>query len=176
MHTTSLSIICTLLLHTCYCTTCAEKKLAKLEGTNKAKLTSKDVLTSLSEACEDHMRQLLSNTEATSTSLSRNNLSADLCEPWKIHSTTAANVPHKEHEDIIHIENHIEIAQQQCPRNWRWLCCTCCSSQRVTYSRAVQRTSTVEQPLTSLTPEEESAFLLDCDELALTWGNDREKR
>ena len=168
-------VTCILVMLTVHCTTCAEKKLAKLEGTNKAKLTSKDVLTSLSEACEDHMRQLLSNTEATSTSLSRNNLSADLCEPWKIHSTTAANAPYNEHEDDI-VEGHIEIAQQQCPRNWRWLCCTCCSSQRVTYSRAVRRTLTIEQPLTSLTPEEESAFLLDCDELGLTWGNDGKNR
>ena len=161
---------CILVTVTVHCITCAEKKLAKLEGTNKAKLTSKDVLTSLSEACEDHMRQLLSSTEATSTSLSQNNLSAQLCEPWKIHSTTAANAPHK--DDIV--EDHIEITQQQCPRNWRWLCCTCCSNQRVTYSRAVQRTSTIEQPLTSLTSEEESAFLMDCDELGLTWGNDRD--
>ena len=157
---------------------CAEKKLGKLEGTNKTKLTSKDVLASLSEAREDHMRQLISNTEATSTSSNQttgttHSLSTHVYDPWRTHSvsnTTTANTQN-EHKDAL--EGHIEIAQQQHSRNWRWLCCTCCSNQRVTYRRAVH--GNVE-PLTSLTSEEESAFLLDCDELGLTWGNDGKSR
>ena len=116
------------------------------------------------------MRQLISNTEAETTTYSS---STDLYDPWRTHSgsSTAANTLQNEHEDVL--ESHVEIAQQQHPRNWRWLCCTCCSNQQVTYRRAIQRISNVE-PLTSLTPEEESAFLLDCDELGLTWGNNEE--
>jgi hypothetical protein len=150
-----------------YCTTCAEKKLGKLQGTNKAKLTSKDVLASLSEAREDHMRQLLTTTEATSTSLTQNNISTDLCEPWRMHNTVA-NMLHIEHDDNI-VGSHIEIAQQQYPRTWRWLWCTCCSKRPVTNSGAI---SSGEQPSATLTHEEENACLLDCDELGLTWGND----
>lgn len=152
--------------------TCAEKKLGKLQGTNKAKLTSKDVLASLSEAREDHMRQLLSNTEATSTNLIQNNLCS---EPWRMHNNTVANMLRVEHDDTV-IEGHIEIAQQQYPRTWRWLWCTCCSKQQDTYSGTVRMFSSVEQPLASLTHEEESACLLDYDELGLTWGNHGESR
>ena len=152
--------------------TCAEKKLGYLQGTNKAKLTSKDVLVSLSEAREDHMRQLLSNTAATSTNLSQNNLCS---EPWRMHNNTVANMLHVKHNDIV-IEGHIEISQQQRPRTWRWLWCTCYSKQQDTDRGTVRTFSSVEQPLASITHEEESACLLDCDELGLTWGNHGESR
>ena len=125
------------------------------------------------------MRQLTSNTEATTTNQSiTHNLTTDLYDPWRPHnaSTTAAvNTSQIEQEDDD-LEGHIEIIQQHYPRNWRWLCCSCCSNQRVTYSRATQRISSVKRPLTSLTPEEESAFLLDCDELGLTWDKNGENR
>ena len=118
------------------------------------------------------MRQLLSNTETTTTSLCQNNLTTDLCVPCNIHihNTTTANAPHIELDsDFL---GHIETEQQ---RTWRWLWCTCCSKQHMTYSEAVQRVSSVERTLAvSHTPEEESAFLLDCDELGITWGSDTE--
>ena len=124
------------------------------------KLTSKDVLASLSEARADHMRQLLSNVDATSSSSREHNLT-DLYK--------SCNTPHTDGD-------HIDISQQQYPRTWRWLWCTCCLNQRVTYSEAVQGISSMEHPLSSRTSKEESTFLLDSDELGLTWENDGENR
>ena len=151
----------------------AEKKLGKLEGSNK-KLTSRDVIASLSEAREDHMRQLISDPGITRPQ----DHSAGLYDPWKPHnssttSTTPTDMPQFELEDPL--EGHAEIHQRS-PWGWKQLCCLCCSTRQVAYSRTGQGTTIAEQPLTSLTPEEESAFLLDCDELGLTWEKDGENR
>lgn len=120
----------------------------------------------------------MSDTRASSssTSNSASTPSEGLYDPWKPQGHNNYT-PHQstpqlfEHEDTL--EGHIEVSQQS-PSRWKWLCCSCCSTHRVTYSRTSQGVTDSEQ-ITSLTPEEESAFLLDCDELGLTWDKDRDK-
>ena len=151
-----------------------EKKLGKLEGSNKRKLTSRDVISSLSEAHEDHMRQLMND-----TGTSVQDPSAYLYDPWKPYNASAptntdGNTP-KHFEDKDLEDGHLEIRQQS-PSGWKYLCCSWCSTQTVAYSRASRRITSGDKPLTSLTPEEEHAFLLDCDELGLTWEKDGENR
>lgn len=157
----------------------AEKKLGKLEGSNKRKLTSRDVISSLSEAREDHMKQLMSNTGPATTSASESHL----YDPWKPHTSTSSsthvNTPQLFEQEEDRLEGHVHFDNsQQSPRNrgWKRFCCCCWSPQAVAYSRANQRITSADEALTSLTPEEESAFLLDCDELGLTWEKSGEDR
>ena len=120
------------------------------------------------------MRQLMSDTGA-SRSITTSHGQEGLYDPWRPYNTSTItareNAPQLfEQEDPL--EGHLEISQQS-PVGCKWLCCSCCSTRRVTYTRTSQGTTCAEQ-LTSLTPEEESAFLLDCDELGLTWEKDRD--
>lgn len=115
------------------------------------------------------------------TGTSAQNPSADLYDPWKpyytsVTTTTDVNTPKQlNFEDKDLEDGHLEIRQQS-PSGWKCLCCSWCSTQTVVYSRASQQISSADEPLTSLTPEEERAFLLDCDELGLTWEKDGENR
>ena len=126
------------------------------------------MLAALSEAHEDHMRQLLvSSMDATNTRSTQSITTRSAVDPWRPHNTSTTVA--EEEDDIL--EGYIETNQHQYPKRWRrWLCCC---DQHATYTRAVvERTSnTTDYSLTNPTFEQENASLLDCDELQLTWEN-----
>lgn len=112
------------------------------------------------------------------TGTSVQNSSADLYDPWKPYNTSVTTITDGNTTQLLNFEDeddHLEISQQS-PSGWKCLCCSWCSTQTVAYSRTSQQITSADEPLTSLTPEEESAFLLDCDELGLTWEKDGENR
>lgn len=118
-----------------------ETRLGKLQGSNKQKLTSKEIISSITEARGDHMRQYMT-TEATN-------------DPWCSSPTAIRNE---------YAEMGFEEPQHHKPlsrtNHWgSYLCC--CQGSKPAYSRVGVR----EQR------GEEVACLVECDELDLTWQN-----
>ena len=118
-----------------------ETRLGKLQGSNKQKLTSKEIISSITEARGDHMRQYMT-TEATN-------------DPWCSSPTAIRNeyaemeFEEPQHHKLLSKTNH-----------WgSYLCC--CQGSKPAYSRVGVR----EQR------GEEVACLVECDELDLTWQN-----
>ena len=124
-----------------------ERKLRRLEGSKKKELTSGCVVDDLSEARENQMRQLIGETEGTGVSR---------CPQDPLESTST-RMPQQLTEEGIS-----NGREESLPCHCIWLCSVCHAIQRMTC-----RGASVE--ITNTKHREESAFLLDCDELGQTW-------
>ena len=92
-----------------------------MQGADSKKLTSKDIVTSLSEAREDHMHQFMSS-EATN-------------DPWSGSPTTVRN-PFTDVEMA-------ETREREMKTSWRCLCC--CAGERGGYRRGRTRQPDLEE-------------------------------
>ena len=99
-----------------------EAKLGKLQGSDKQQLTSKDIINSITEARDDHMRQFLT-TEATN-------------DPWMSSPTSIRN----EYADFEVAE--VSRGEQKYPIVWG--CCCCGQRGRPSYARA-RRTQSLDE-------------------------------
>lgn len=130
-----------------------ETKLDRLQGSNKQKLTSKDIVSSVAEAREDHMRQLLSS-EASNN-------------PWTGPSSAGRN----DYTDVDLRDS--EESHRPRPRPKRragtrpsvWTCCY--SGAGGGESRQAYNRARFQQSL-----DEEHAYLMDYDDLELSWKSD----
>ena len=127
-----------------------ETKLDRLQGSNKQKLTSKDIVSSVAEAREDHMRQLLSS-EASN-------------DPWTGPSAASRN----EYTEVD-LQNS-ERMQRPRPKprtGMRPSVWSCCYSGAGGQSRQPYSRARFQQTL-----DEEHAYLMDYDDLELSWKGD----
>ena len=120
-----------------------ETRLGKLQGSNKHKLTSKEIISSITEARGDHMKQYMT-TEATN-------------DPW-YSSPTAIRNEYAELE-FEEPQRHKQLSRSRYNHWGSYLCC--CQGSKQAYSRARVREE----------GGEEVACLMECDELDLTWQN-----
>ena len=138
----------------------AEDKLNRLQGSNKRIITSKEIIHSLSEAHEDHMRQLMNSN--TSGDLEQ------LPDPWTS-IPTSASLDTSQHQIAannlcIEIENSTPSRRRCCDVAIFIAMCGCCRRKRFGDYQKRRARST-------LTTEEEREHLVDCDALGLTWEN-----
>lgn len=144
---------------------------------------------SLTEAHDDHMHQI-ADPSSDSTHLSSNSthLSAHTStlhrdpepaqnDPWHIAPTPNTDYSHHQNvaeelqsEFIVPLEVERGCGFSRCIS---CLACACLKSRRTGY----QRRTRLRSAGSSLTAEEEREYLMDCDELELTWeGSERDER
>ncbi len=175
-----------------------EKRLNRLQGSDKRKITSKDIMDSLSEAKESHMMQQSwdspscpsSRTQSSSglsppsqqTSSSRN-LEPEPArnDPWSVpeHSAEASNTHQSDVSEFQPEEVFVDVRLKESGCGFM-SCLTCvCFRRRLSGGRRRAsgegrrwRNSPGDES-SSLTTEEERAYLMQCDQLGLaSWGRD----
>ena len=159
--------ICVLeLLQCCLVFYITENRLNKLQGSNKKKITSKDIISALSEARDDHMRDFTS----AGNSYTQQTPSLATNDPWNTQSVTESQFTgHQSDPGFTELEfEHFEENSEP-PGHSMW-CYGCCGRQRLRYSAGERVQARFGS---SLTPEEERAYLVDCDELELQSQEDR---
>lgn len=141
-----------------------------MEGSSKKTITSKDILRSLSESRDDHLRQqndpLTINNSGTCTDIesTRN-------DPWSVAvaiNSNSANNQRQEteyHLDFVDSELEGEDEEKNCLSSLARVC-ICCDCGR---TRDRHRRGRLQSVGSNLTAEEEGEYLMDCDELGLTW-------
>ncbi len=102
----------------------AESKLGRLQGADSKKLTSKDMISSLTEAREDHMHQFMSS-EATN-------------DPWSGSPTAMRN-------QFAEFEMAEPGEEEEMKKSWSCLCCFSGSGGRRGYRRGRTRQPDLEE-------------------------------
>lgn len=149
-----------------------------MQGSDKRKITSKDILSSLSEAKESHMMQQSGDPPPQSSGLDSSNqappfrnLEPELArnDPWSVPQRNAeSGSPHQAGMNQLQPEE--VFVDVKLKRSWCGLygCVSCltCACLRQQSWRRLQRTSSPGGVSDNLTSEEERAYLMRCDELA----------
>ena len=157
-------------IHNFYVLNSAEDRLERLEGRNKRNLTSKDILHSLSESKEDHFRQL--DTTVPSNSLeSRDERTTgsdhhtQINDPWNATpSSSSAQDQHRDTEHSLDFEDSLEAEDTSTTSCFSKMTHVClCWERRRSQQRRLQSVGS------NLTAEEEEDFLMDCDQLGITF-------
>lgn len=144
-----------------------------MEWPGKKTITSKDILRSLSEAREDHLRQpnYLPSTITTGT---RRDVASARNDPWNVaapFSSTNTNLSdsqqqHKEYR----LESELDVGGNEgatCLSSFARACVCCgCPCDR---ARGRHQRRRLQYVGSNPTTEEEGEYLMDCDELGLTW-------
>ena len=180
-------------------TTTKERRLNRLQGTDKRKITSKDIMNSLSEAKESHMmqpsRDLPLETQTSgqsssgqSTSATRPILESEPArnDPWSVpqtvdtHQTERIDSSDNRHQsdeeeqqsDEFFVD--VQLKRSGCGFMSCLMSCTACLRRRQS-STGRWRLRGFSDGGSSLTAEEERAYLMQCDQLGLaSWGKDED--
>lgn len=166
-----------------------EKRLNRLQGSDKRSIRSKDIMNSLSEARDDHMQQITDpisssaqHHHSTGTILNRDSENTILHrdseparnDPWHAippsTDTSQRQVVENELQSDFFVP--VEIEKSGCGFSKCISCLTCVCCRRTGHRTRLHRARRVRS---SLSAEEEREYLMDCDELGLMWEGDGEE-
>jgi len=159
-----------LILLLCYFT---EDKLERLEGHKKRTLTSKDILRSLSEARDDHLRGAgaqipLATQPRENSRVESGNQSSISNDPWlardpAVVSSSSSSGDH--HHQSLSYPLDFDDSMEGEERRKSRMCCICLCWEKKSRRKRLQSIGS------NLTAEEEGEYLMECDELGLTWND-----
>ena len=152
-----------------------ESRLNRLQGTDKRKLRSRDILNALSEARDDHLSHSSTGSVQPATlNVTQTDTTIATNDPWSIgpnssgdgHITNLSAINDFQEDGgrdgrVFSLE--LDDLDEEDDNEVKTGCLRCCSKRGTKHKHSRVRVTS-----SSLTPEEESAFLLHCDHLSRT--------